>query len=227
MNMVSEPVSPIVLWLMRARRLRLARRTNLLLVPLLAYQLAKLTWLLVPLAPSEQLISWPLVSVEPVAAPRQGDSRLIAAWHLFGEAGEEPPAPPPIPEEPPETTLQLTLRGCYSVESQVQALAIIADERGEERPYRIGDALPGGAVLREIYVNKVLLSRQGKPEVLRLPKEEESRYTGRNGDGNQRKWAGGRRERPYSVPQDPREVELMLDQYREFLENEPVEDDEH
>ena len=54
------------------------------------------------------------------------------------------------------------------------------DPKGKENHYAVGDPLPGGAKLSEIYPDRIILERNGRYETLRLPKEQmKSRSAGR------------------------------------------------
>jgi general secretion pathway protein C len=96
-------------------------------------------------------------------------SASISQWHLFGSAGAGFD-PRLLANEAPETALRLTLRGTLSEHAADGGIAIIADEHGVERGYRVGDALPGDARLEAIYAGRVLLSRGGVNESLSLPR---------------------------------------------------------
>src|SRR5215469_11792392 len=43
---------------------------------------------------------------------------------------------------------------------------------GDEEPYAIGATVPGGAVIRAIFPDRVMLDRGGQIEALRLPKDD-------------------------------------------------------
>lgn len=98
-------------------------------------------------------------------------SASIAQWHLFGNAAGATAAVPRATLAP-ETALRLTLRGTLSEQAPDGGIAIIVDEQGVERGYRVGDELPGGARLEAIYAGRVLLSRDGSNESLSLPRLE-------------------------------------------------------
>ncbi len=145
-----------------------------LLVIVLAYQLAQLTWSLFPVpAVGEDNVPAP---VSPVAEEQRGTAKTInlSQLHLFGTA-----APPVsksrtrvVTEEAPDTRLRLILRGVIAATDTEMARAIIAEPGGEEKYYAVEDKLPGGAVLKEIAPDRVILeTRAGRLETLRLPKE--------------------------------------------------------
>ena len=76
-----------------------------------------------------------------------------------------------VPAEAPDTRLKLVLRGAFASDDRALSRAIIADPRGKEEHYSVGDALPGNAELSEVHPDKVILKRGGRFETLRLPDE--------------------------------------------------------
>jgi len=169
------PQSALQNWLRPERSGQVARLVNILLVIWLAWVLAGLSWLVLP-EPREDGASQPGL---PVSAPVQPskpriDERQIAAWHVFGEARDDKPAPKAAAVDAPDTSLKLNLRGVFASDDAAEARAIIADPRGKEDHYAVGDALPGGAKLSEIYRDRIILERNGRYETLRLPKERTS-----------------------------------------------------
>jgi general secretion pathway protein C len=98
----------------------------------------------------------------------------IAQWHLFGTAapGFDPRQLAAV--DAPETALRLTLRGTLSEQETDGGIAVIADEQGVDRGYRVGDTLPGDARLEAIYAGRVLLSRGGVNESLSLPRSADT-----------------------------------------------------
>lgn len=143
---------------------------NLLLVIWIASQLASLTWGL--LAPDDT--APPVVTTQSNTPLKpDADRRLVnqlPGWHLMGVATQgAPTATVDIPADAPDTRLQLTLHGVLASDEPGGAYAIIADPRGKDEQYSIGDALPGNAELSEIYPDRVILKRSGRYETLRLP----------------------------------------------------------
>jgi general secretion pathway protein C len=65
-------------------------------------------------------------------------------------------------------TLVGILLGDVSKESQV----IIRSAGGEENTYKIGDKIPGGAVIKRIMAGGILVERHGTLESLSLPKND-------------------------------------------------------
>lgn len=157
---------------------RLIPGINLLLIVVLAYTLAGLSWQVMPEVtfPDEILPS----AVGPVSIAQKSNRPAlgpVAALHLFGEASEEAPAiTPSAPVNAPETRLSLTLRGVVAIATG--AVALIASGSAEEQIYKVGDALPGGAKLHEVQADRVILERGGRFETLTLPKDANSSSAG-------------------------------------------------
>jgi general secretion pathway protein C len=145
---------------------------NLLLIVWIAWLLASMTW---GLLGRQQPLETALPDVAPVKPQVNQAEQLVRQlpnWHLFGEvAPEAEPVKAVVPVDAPETRLKLSLHGTFSSADKDLARAIIADERGDEEMYAVGDILPGNAELSEIYADKVILQRSGRYEVLRLPRE--------------------------------------------------------
>jgi len=145
-----------------------------LLVIAIAYQLATLTWTLVPGA---------VPTVAPVAPQPGGvspgpdaDFGSLLDSHLFGAAADVPALLPAAVIDAPETTLSLTLKGILAVDAEPtgpNGVVMISANRGEDRNYRVGQTIEGadGATLHSVYADCVLLNRAGRLETLRLPKE--------------------------------------------------------
>jgi general secretion pathway protein C len=134
---------------------------SLLLIMMLAWLLAELTWALVPQKQSNSTG----VMTAPVTGGRQVDAVEIANRHLFGMAT------PSTTQNAPDTTLALTLHGIVSGRGVADSRALIL-ANGDEEPYSVGAQLPGGAVIRAIYPDRVMLERDGRVEALRLPKSD-------------------------------------------------------
>lgn len=128
---------------------------------------ARLTWLI----------------LTPTAAPVQTSTRLehqsshskqdelgqrIANAHLFGAAPS--PEEQAAGENAPETSLDLSLIGIASGSDAQASRAIIASGSGQQqKTYAVGAKLPGGAVIRQILPDRIVLARNGHLETLRMP----------------------------------------------------------
>ncbi|MDH5378495.1 MAG: hypothetical protein OEX00_09245, partial [Gammaproteobacteria bacterium] len=82
----------------------------------------------------------------PVENRQQSD---LSSWHLFGLADMAPPkeVAQEIPDEAPDTSLRLTLKGVYASDDPSRAWAIVAGSSGDDEIYRVESSLPGGAIL--------------------------------------------------------------------------------
>ncbi|SEQ08441.1 general secretion pathway protein C [Ectothiorhodospira magna] len=154
---------------------RLGQGLMLMLVVLLAWSLAQLTWaVLVPATSPSMPVAMqvPGERFPATAPPADPGQRLasVADLHLFGQA-QALPQTPAVPAQAPETRLQLSLKGVVTTPDPAQGVALIADAQDNERHYRVGAQLPGGARLEQIFADRVILSRGGSFEMLRLPRE--------------------------------------------------------
>lgn len=104
--------------------------------------------------------------------PQPADNYLqISEWHLFGQAEAATVSTSAIMA----TQLQLKLLGTFVSSAATTAIsAVIQSDDGSQKKYRIGDTLPGGAVLEEIFANRVLFTHNGRRESLALQRLDAS-----------------------------------------------------
>ncbi|HFE38307.1 MAG TPA: type II secretion system protein GspC [Gammaproteobacteria bacterium] len=150
--------------------------TSVLVVGL-ASTTATLTWQMTPSYTKEAppaVVGRGGKHVLPRASSSDQVHKQIPHWHLFGVTQKAIPqrkkAPEPVPEHVPETKLNLTLKGVVASLDMTDAWAIIADRMGNEDSYGLESALPGGATLKEIYSDRIILLHNGRLETLLLPK---------------------------------------------------------
>jgi general secretion pathway protein C len=87
----------------------------------------------------------------------------ISPQHLFGQYDENL-------SNLPSTQLKLTLQGiAMGVIDSEGSRALIAAPNQPAKVYKIGDSLPGGAVIHEILRDRVILNDSGRFENLNLP----------------------------------------------------------
>ncbi|MHB8446628.1 MAG: type II secretion system protein N [Rudaea sp.] len=123
--------------------------------------LVRLAWLLVPQGDDA-------VAVAPVAsAPAAMPVQSVGKWHLFGNP--QMIAVMQQMHNAPATTLKLTLRGTLAVPDPQDGIAMIEDEHGGERAYKVGEAVGADAKLAAVYTEHVVLDHQGVAETLNLP----------------------------------------------------------
>ncbi len=145
---------------------------TLALIVALSWQLAVLTWELLPGGPP---VAAPVgvnhsASSRSVQQGRAEDLQQLTQLHLFGQPAVEPQARA-APERAPETTLKLTLYGVFTYTPPSEGAAIIGRSGGEQSFFRVGDQVFGGARLEEVRADHVILFRNGRYETLRFPKE--------------------------------------------------------
>lgn len=144
---------------------------NTLLVIALAHTLARLTLAVLTGEPSSltYMRAQPVAGVATggVSASQSADVSAIGAWHLFGKAEANRPVMA-SPVVIPVTPRDLRLVGIFFAERSA-SLALIADGNNLERGYRIGDLLPGGARLERIEREQVIISHNGREELIKLP----------------------------------------------------------
>jgi general secretion pathway protein C len=125
--------------------------------------LVRLAWLLVPQADD-------VAASTPSAAPATTTaSPSVAKWHLFGNPQNVMLA---TAAHAPATTLKLVLRGTLALPEPQEGMAVIEDEHGAERSYKVGEDVADGAKLAEVYADHVVLSHEGATETLNLPQPE-------------------------------------------------------
>ena len=153
----------------------LPRWVALALVVAIAWQLARVVWLLIPgSSVGDEVIAPPSQLRTPAAqSSGQVDVQSIATAHIFGEANAEfvVETPQETYEDLAETRLSLSLKGTLASTDPASAIAIIADNRDEEKVYFIRDTVTAGATLHAVYADRVVLNRGGTLEVLKLPKD--------------------------------------------------------
>ena len=154
----------------------LARTVSLGLVAALAYQLARITWALVPGTSPDATL--PVVNHDmraPLAVFSEVDIQSIIEAHLFGEYVEVLPEPAaPGIAEVPETTLDLVLKATVSEAREHFLGAAVIASAGVARTYTVGEEIEGtgGVVLHAIHLDRVILDLAGQLQTLRLPQSD-------------------------------------------------------
>lgn len=145
------------------------------LVIAIAWQLARIIWLLVPGSSAGDATITPPAQLRTPGAQASGqvDVQSIAGAHMFGQASGEAvvQALPESYEELAETRLSLKLTAAIAATDQEAAFAIIQDNRNEQKVYSIGNTVAPGTTLHAVYTDRVVLNRSGTLEVLKLPKD--------------------------------------------------------
>jgi general secretion pathway protein C len=143
--------------------------TQLFLAIAIAWVSAGLIW---SLAPTPQSATWrPAPVVSTATANAKGpDLDLIIGAKLFGiyqPQGSNLAAAP-------DTSLSLTLLGIFAGPDKEHSRALIGQQNGDEKPYAIGQDVVGGVTVQAIFPDRIILSRSGQLETLRLDKDKPS-----------------------------------------------------
>lgn len=87
---------------------------------------------------------------------------VLVAQHLFGQVAADP-------SKVVATTLALRLVGTFAEADPEAGMAFMAESTGSQHIFRVGQELPGGGVLRQVYARQVVIERDGHYEELRFP----------------------------------------------------------
>jgi general secretion pathway protein C len=141
------------------------RLISLALAALIAVELARIAISL--------LGGGPVKSPQPVPTrtapgPRRAglDIQGVVSAHLFGVAAPDPSTQDPA--NAPQSTANLLLAGTIATRDPKRGVAIISDG-GPSKVYSVGDNV-GGAALHSVYLDHVILDRNGALETLLLPR---------------------------------------------------------
>ncbi|MBI3775611.1 MAG: type II secretion system protein GspC [Gammaproteobacteria bacterium] len=197
-----------------------------LLVIALCFRMAELTWRIVPITETEEAIPpEPPLATAQIAKPAVEIS--ISQASLFGRV--DIAAAPKVEEQVvvPETRLNLTLLGVIASSAVGTAKAIISDASGNEEFYSVGMQVPGGASLEEIHADYVMLKRNNRMEILRLPVDETILgQPGSGGPGMQPPAMSMAQQGRHVLPpsgmgSDNRSTGALLHEYRDALNQDP------
>jgi len=90
----------------------------------------------------------------------------IASFELFGSANEPPKNVVVETQNLPKTQLNLTLTGVMVSSDETKAGALIQGPDKQTLNYKINDELPGGATLKQVLNDRVVVDRSGRLENL-------------------------------------------------------------
>lgn len=121
---------------------------------------------------AETDVAAPVAAPLPRATSEGGRAPLtaaqMAALNLFGIPRADDPAAAQRIADAPETRLQLELQGVFLADDPDASSVIVAERNRDGRLYRIGDRLPGNAVLVEVLGDRIVLRRAGQLETLKF-----------------------------------------------------------
>jgi len=106
----------------------------------------------------------PVVAAPPPAATRNViDVPSILRANLFGQSA------PAAGTGAPVTNMALVLAGVIADSDEKKGFAMLGTSPTDIRVYHVGEAVPGGALLHAVLVDRVLLDRGGSVEALLMP----------------------------------------------------------
>jgi general secretion pathway protein C len=149
---------------------------SLLLVILIAWQMSRMIWMLVPGSAIGDAV--PLPDSLPESASAQNNSTdvtSIAGTHIFGVADAEESVPLALAEPDDDLAdtrlVNLTLNGTVASEIPNYSIAIISDGGEDQEVYIIGDSVGNNTTLHAVYADRVVLNEKGVLTNLKLPRE--------------------------------------------------------
>jgi general secretion pathway protein C len=149
---------------------RLSLLVSVILIMVIAWTLARLSWqwFYTPeLETSIPVFNTTGQSQRKTTAPLEG----VSALHLFGKVDSKANTLL-TPVDAPDTQLRLVLSGVFAATAPEISIAIIAQKGQKAKNYHVGDVLPGNVKLHQVYTDRVIISRGGKLETLRINKKK-------------------------------------------------------
>ena len=144
---------------------------DLVLAVIIARLLAQLIWALLP---TPAAAAWQAAPVQAGAAnpANQLDLNRISQAQLFGQYQAQAASRMSDIKNAPDTQLNLTLLGILANNKNKAASRALISGGSDEKPYSINDAIGPGVTLTAIFPDRVVLSRNGQLETLRLDKSQ-------------------------------------------------------
>lgn len=163
----------VIHWLEGQNVRRAAVIANLVIVVIISYALAKLSWAVVDNGDKGGVAPTVSASVQKKISSRKFGGDNIAALHIFGNAKKiqsNKITPPPPPKNKSAAKLNFTLKGILYSDDPKFARAMIEDSSRKENTYAIGSSVKGQAIIDSIHKDKVVLLRSdNSKETIRLP----------------------------------------------------------
>ena len=142
--------------------------SRILLVILLAVVVAQTGWFFIsgpaPLSLPAQILT------ENQIEPNSMSAQSIGVLNLFGAASSSVNTLVQNNFNATQTRLRLELQAVFQAEHAEHSAAIIAEAKRAGMLYKVGKKLPGNAILKEVYFDRVVLKRGEIFETLRFPK---------------------------------------------------------
>jgi general secretion pathway protein C len=158
-----------------------------LLVLLIAFKAADLTWRLLDSRAAPDSVPVAAQTQGPASGPVSGGYEVLTAWEPFGKAPDESVAAITAEQilDAPDTTLNLSLAGTLQASDLPERGSTVIPEKGsaiisfgrsvsDQKVYWTGDTIEnaGSTTLHSVFNDRVLLDRGGRLETLRFPENE-------------------------------------------------------
>jgi len=138
---------------------------------LVAYQLALLTWTIVP--QDKPVLSWKAVAPSKNQSRSEINIQPLQQQYLFGKKAEKAAVVKPVTQQTdisnaPKTRLNLTLVGIVAA-SNPENSSVIIEHKGSQSSYFIDSKIEGtSAVIDQIYQDRIILDVKGSLQTLML-----------------------------------------------------------
>lgn len=160
----------LVHYLQKIPQKRVQQLLNLLLVIVLAWLLAQLSWKVIPTPKQAEFSPAEQASRDAGGKDTGVSLAALTAFSLFGKADAVPVKKvEPVVTEAPKTQLNVKLTGLVAVGAEPGKGSAIIESRGSEATYAVNDTIEGtSAVLKQVLADRVLLQQAGRYETLML-----------------------------------------------------------
>lgn len=160
----------LVHYLQKIPQRRVQQLLNLVLVVILAWLLAQLSWSVMPTPKQAEFSPAELGMADAGGKDAAVSLNALTAFSLFGKAdAASVKKVEPIVTEAPKTQLNVKLTGLVAVSAEPGKGSAIIESRGSEATYAVNDTIEGtSAVLKQVLADRVLLQQGGRYETLML-----------------------------------------------------------
>ncbi|THB70174.1 MAG: type II secretion system protein GspC [Gammaproteobacteria bacterium] len=219
----------VIHWLEGQNVRRAAIVANLVIVVVIAFALAKLTWAALDKGDQGEIAPKTSKSVETKINNSKLGGDNIAALHIFGTKPAAPNRPkrkpPKKPASRPAAKLNLTLKGILYSEDPRFARAMIEDSSRNENSYAIGSSIKGQAIVDQINRDNVVLVKSDKSkETLKLPDKTANKNSKRSSSKPSRlanRSLRDRRAAAHNTGLAAAKPDISLGEVREMLQKDP------
>ena len=157
---------------------RLPRWVTLMLIVVIAWQLARIVWMIIPGPTSSGAIAVPAgTTVSSSTNAAQTDVDIIANAHLFGVAAPDDAVPEvALPatsdlDSLPDARVAFSVKGIVAATDPKSSVAILANQSEEENVYGIGDIIQTGTTLHEVHDHLIVIRQNGALYKMELPND--------------------------------------------------------